>query len=125
MSLIQYWELQKKKQAIEEELDKLSQTKSYQADFAFYTAVTTLMEDYAMDVADVAAVLAMAPVDSPTKPSAKLRLASKAYRRPARRYENPNTGESFVTRNPKHRRLKEWMRQYGPDVVASWGKLET
>jgi len=135
-----YWEVQRQIRELEAKLERIAATESYQKDKELHDRLLDLVQHHGKSLDDVVLVLTgglpkvgpeqASTVQNTSKvkgkgPAARNAQRPRRYRRPARVYRNPYTGETIKTRNPRNRALRQWMVEYGPDVVASWGRIET
>lgn len=127
-----YWEVQREIAQLEAKLSDIAASKDYQTEKAVYEQLCEIAGRYGKTLDDVVSVLVSETTPAPQKertkakgPAASEAQRPKRQRRPARSYRNPYTGEVIKTRNPRNRALRQWMEEYGPDVVASWGRIQT
>lgn len=91
-----------------------------QAEIEFEAKLRSLLATYGFSLRDVINLLD--PQSGRRTANISATAAEKAPRRErkVKKYKNPHNGELIETKGGNHRRLKEWKKEHGADVVESW-----
>ena len=118
MSVLQkFKDLQARLKQAEEQHEQLKQNPEITKALEFEEMLKELMAEYGMSLTDIVAIV---------QPGAQIVSADDAHKpkqrkqRQARRYTNPHSGDSFVTRGGNHKTLKEWKQRWGTAVERWW-----
>ena len=105
--------------AAQERIKAIESDPTFAREKEFETKLRALLGDYHRSLRDIITML-----DPESRRPAAFRAAEPKTRRPRQetKYTNPNNGEVVVSKGGNHKVLKEWNKQYGKDVVKSWGQ---
>lgn len=118
MSVLQkFKELQYQLKKAEDQHEQLKQSPEVIKALEFEEMLKKLMVEYGMSLEDIVAIV---------RPGAQIisagadPLPKQRKKRQARRYTNPHSGESFVTRGGNHKILRKWKQRWGAAVERWW-----
>lgn len=128
---LRYKAIQREVEQLNKLLQEIENQEDFKKDLEFLQRLDALAAEYSLDrrgvalfLQEIARPIAEYEVNAAAgSTSSSLNKRQRKRNRPARIYRNPFTGEVIRTRNPQNRELKQWRAKYGPDVVASWGKI--
>jgi hypothetical protein len=110
------------KRSIEDDMERmalLEDDPEFKRDQEFESKLLELMREYNRNLNGIISVLdpdfyRTSPLQRPEKPVRAPRQVTV--------YTNPHDGTKVETKGGNHAVLKAWGKQYGKDVVKSWGK---
>ena len=114
--LQQYLQIKKEKDELQNEIDRIESSESFQEDLKFLSELEELIELHGKTKIEVAELL------NPTPTQKAIADFTKPPRKPreVRHYRNPHTGEEVKTAGGNHTVLKQW-RKDNPDIdLKDW-----
>lgn len=117
--LLEYNELRRTLEEGMERMAALEADPDFKRDQEFETKLLALMDEYSRDLKGIIALLD--PDSNRTSPLERTEKQARAPRQVIV-YTNPHDGTKVETKGGNNGVLKAWGKQYGKDVVKSWGK---
>lgn len=112
-ALVKYMQLKKQKESLEETIERIEASPSFQKEKEFSEKLNALLHEYGKSASEAAYIL------QPGAVSADLSV-TQTRRRSRKLYRNPHTGEECKTAGSNHNTLKKWRKEHPDQDFSEW-----